>query len=87
MTQRFCAQYIDEHGALPFDADNTRRYVERLLFASAPWQSWAMKVRSVYRWEDPRLTLRWLVLYLVLWYTEHIIGFVVSNAMMNCIAS
>ena len=43
--------------------------------ASAPWQSWAMHVRSVYRWENPEVTGRWFATYLVLWYTQHIMGF------------
>lgn len=82
MTQGFCAQYIDEHGTMHFDANNTRRYVERILFASAPWQAWAMKVRSVYRWDKPGVTFRWLLLYLYLWRTEHIGGFIVRTVWM-----
>ena len=46
--------------------------------ASAPWQAWLMDVRSVYRWEDPRKTGKWFVVYLALWYTQHLMGFVVS---------
>lgn len=74
-TQDFSAQYIDDFDELPFSMDSSRHYVERLVMASAPWQSWAMKVRSVYRWEDPRTTGKWLALYVFLWYTEHIMGF------------
>ena len=46
--------------------------------ASAPWQSWAMKIRAVYRWENPRISGQWLALYIFLWYTQHIVGFLVS---------
>lgn len=49
------------------------------MVASAPWQSWAMSVRSVYRWENPYHTGKWLAIYVVLWYTEHLIGFLVSK--------
>ena len=77
-TQDFSAQYIDDFDELPFDIDSSRHYVERLLMASAPWQSWVMKVRAVYRWEDPKITGKWFALYIFLWYTEHMMGFFVS---------
>ncbi|KAF6226057.1 hypothetical protein HO173_012547 [Letharia columbiana] len=77
-TQDFSAQYIDDFEELPFDIDSSRHYVERLIMASAPWQSWAMKVRAVYRWEHPRTTGEWFALYVFLWYTQHIMGFLYS---------
>ena len=78
-TQDFCTQYIDDYDKLPYDIYSLRLHLERLLMASAPWQSWAMDVRAVYRWENPKTTGKWLALYVVLWYTEHIVGFVVSK--------
>ena len=69
-TQDFTAQYIDDFDDLPFDIDTLRKHVERIIMASGPWQSWALEVRSVYRWEDSKKTGRWLALYLVLWYTR-----------------
>ena len=74
-TQDFSVQYIDDFNELPFDIDTVRNHAERLVMASAPWQIWAMEVRSVYRWEDPYRTGKWLALYIVLWYTEHIGAF------------
>ena len=74
-TQDFCAQYIDEFDELPFSMDSSRHYMERLVMASAPWQSWAMKIRSIYRWEGPQTTGKWFALYVFLWYTEHLMGF------------
>lgn len=74
-TQDFSAQYIDEFETLPYEIDSVRRHVERIIFASAPWQAWLMDVRSVYRWEQPYTTLKWFVLYVILWYTNHLIGF------------
>ena len=44
---------------------------------SAPWQTWAMHVRKVYRWEDPTETAKWFATYLVLWYTQRIVTFIV----------
>jgi len=52
--------------------------MERLFIASAPWQSWFMDVRAVYRWENPRVTAKWFAVYLLLWYTQHVMGFLVS---------
>lgn len=77
-TNDFTAQYVDDFDELPFDLDSVRHHVERLVVASQPWQAWVMDVRSVYRWENPKKTGKWLAIYLVLWYTEHLIGFVVS---------
>ena len=81
-TQDFSAQYIDDFNELPFDLDSSRHYLERLLIASAPWQSWAMSVRAIYRWEDPKRTFRWFALYVCLWYTQHMIGFLVCRVVL-----
>ena len=77
-TQDFSVQYVDDFDELPFDVDTVRNHAERLVMASAPWQIWAMEVRSVYRWEDPYRTGKWLALYMILWYTEHIGAFLWS---------
>lgn len=74
-TQDFSAQYVDDFDELPFDIDSLRHHVERLVMASAPWQSWAMDMRSIYRWENPQTTFKWLAIYIFLWYTEHLMGF------------
>ena len=74
-TQDFCVQYIDDFDKLPFDIDTARNHAERLVMASGPWQIWAMDVRSVYRWDDPYRTGKWLLLYLALWYLEYIGAF------------
>ena len=74
-SQDFSTQYIDDYDDLPFDINALRHNIERLAMASAPWQVWFMNVRSVYRWENPKVTAKWLALYLVLWYTQHLMGF------------
>lgn len=76
-TQDFSAQYIDEFDNLPYELDSVRHHVERIVFASAPWQAWLMDMRSVYRWEQPAITFKWFALYVALWYTEHLVGFLV----------
>ncbi|MCJ1407476.1 hypothetical protein MMC19_001547 [Ptychographa xylographoides] len=77
-TQNFSAQYIDDFDELPFDIDQLRDHVERIIMASAPWQKWAMDVRAVYRWDDPRKTGGWLAFYLVLWHFQFMMGFLWS---------
>ncbi|KAI9828444.1 MAG: hypothetical protein M1832_002872 [Thelocarpon impressellum] len=74
-SQDFSSQYVDDFDAIPFDLDTLRHHIERLVMVSAPWQTWAMQVRRVYRWEDPRVTGQWLALFLVLWYTAHTVTF------------
>ncbi|EXJ92108.1 hypothetical protein A1O3_00658 [Capronia epimyces CBS 606.96] len=74
-TQEFTAPYIDEFESPPFDLEDVARIIERLAIISAPWQSFLINVRNVYMWTDPKKTARWLALYCVLWYTEHMMGF------------
>jgi hypothetical protein len=74
-TRGFTARYIDDFEELPFDIEDLSRTVERLFLVSAPWQAWLMSVRQVYTWKDPKRTGKWFVLYCLLWYTEHIMGF------------
>lgn len=78
ITRGFTAQYIDDFDDLPFDIDTLTRTVERIVVASAPWQTWFMDMRSIYRWDDPRRTGFWMVVWIILWQTEHMAGFVVS---------
>ncbi|KAI4226182.1 MAG: hypothetical protein L6R36_003363 [Xanthoria steineri] len=75
-TQDFTGQYIDDFDELPFDIDSLRLQVERLTISSAPWQAFFMDMRSIYRWEDPTNTAKWLAVYISLWYTQHLLGFV-----------
>lgn len=46
-----------------------------------------MDVRSVYRWENPWTTAKWLATYVVLWYTDHIIGFLYAYILYIVIKS
>ncbi|KAH0547796.1 hypothetical protein FGG08_000053 [Glutinoglossum americanum] len=75
-TQDFSTQYVDEFVDLPFDVNTLRLYAERVIVASAPWQTWLMHIRSVYRWEDPAETGRWFALFVFLWYNSKIMTFV-----------
>jgi hypothetical protein len=42
--------------------------IERLIVATSPFQELIMTIRRVYRWEYPSETIKYLVIYLVLWY-------------------
>ena len=74
-TQDFAGQYVEPSNAIPFNVDVLRHHVERIAIVSAPWQTWFMDVRSVYRWENPHTTGKWLALFLVLWYYNHVLNF------------
>jgi hypothetical protein len=74
-TQGFAAQYIDDFEEPVFDVEDFARIVERISMSSAPWQAWLIGVRRVYTWEDPKRTSKWMALFWILWYTEHIMGF------------
>ena len=74
-TRGFTTQYIDEFDEVQYDLDSLARTVERLAMASAPWQVWWISSRALYRWEDPLRTARWFALYVLLWYTDHVVGF------------
>ncbi|EXJ94014.1 hypothetical protein A1O1_02407 [Capronia coronata CBS 617.96] len=74
-TQGFTAPYIDDFESPPFDLEDLSRILERIAIVSAPWQSFLIDVRDVYMWNDPKQTMRWLALYSVLWYTQHVMGF------------
>ncbi|KAL9586498.1 MAG: hypothetical protein Q9212_000858 [Teloschistes hypoglaucus] len=74
-TQDFAGQYIDDFDQLPFDVDSLRMHLQRLVMASGPWQTFFMDVRSVYRWEDPKNTAKWLSVYIILWYNQYVVSF------------
>ncbi|GAD92002.1 hypothetical protein TSTA_116110 [Paecilomyces variotii No. 5] len=75
-SQPFTARHVDDTlDELDFDAETLALYVERLVMATEPWQQWYMEMRRLYRWEDPKKTGKWFAIFLLLWYTEHIVGF------------
>ncbi|KAF7875256.1 hypothetical protein EAF04_002428 [Stromatinia cepivora] len=74
-SHNFTAQYIDDFEELPFDIDILRRHVERLIIVSASLQVFVLDIRKIYRWEDPFRTSKWLISYLLLWYTSYIMSF------------
>lgn len=74
-TQGFTAPYIDDFESPPFDLEDVAKILERIAITSAPWQSFFIDIRNVYMWTDPKRTIKWLAVYSVLWYTQHIMGY------------
>ncbi|KAI5780818.1 hypothetical protein EDC01DRAFT_753066 [Geopyxis carbonaria] len=76
LTQDFTTHYIEPQQPQPLDTHVLRTHIGRIFVASGPWQQWALHIRAVYRWDDPLETARWLALYALLWYTQHVVAFV-----------
>ncbi len=73
-------QYIDESPNLPpasEDALNTS--FERLLMTSMQYQVLLMKIRHIYRWDDPTETAIYLGAYSFFWLIGHLAGAAVSG--------
>ena len=58
--------------------------LERVIIASAPFQEFIMTTRRVYRWERPAETIKYLVIYLILWYFDLLLPGAVSPAVGIC---
>ncbi|KAH7113243.1 hypothetical protein B0J11DRAFT_572725 [Dendryphion nanum] len=66
---RYGGQYVGYGSSPPTPSKETiMPNIERLLIASAPFQEFIMTTRRVYRWEQPTETLKYLLIYLILWY-------------------
>lgn len=67
--QQYGGQYIGYGSSPPqLTKESIMPNVERTIIASAPFQRFVMRVRKVYRWEDPVTTSTVLVLYMTLVY-------------------
>ncbi|GAB7340387.1 hypothetical protein MBLNU457_6829t1 [Dothideomycetes sp. NU457] len=67
---------IEPAGASPFSKEVVLRYIERILISSSPWQSWFRNIRSIYRWDNPTKTMIWGGVWLVIWYFNCCITFI-----------
>lgn len=66
---RYGGQYIGYGSSPPGPSKETiAPNIERLIVASAPFQEFLMTTRRVYRWENPPETIKYLLVYVVLWY-------------------
>lgn len=50
-------------------------HLERVLMASAPWQSYFQRLRNTYRWKDPRKTGKWFLVFTTLWIMDYVLTF------------
>ncbi|KAL8659790.1 MAG: hypothetical protein Q9202_006940 [Teloschistes flavicans] len=68
-------RYIDANPNLPTPSEEAlNTTVERLIMTSTPYQMLLMKVRHVYRWDDPSKTAKYLAAYTLLWAFDYISG-------------
>ncbi|GAB7351096.1 hypothetical protein MBLNU459_g1562t1 [Dothideomycetes sp. NU459] len=70
--------HVDTAGEPPFDKEVLALYIERILISSSPWQSWICSLRQTYRWEDPRSTGKWLVVWCLVWYLDYTVTFILA---------
>ncbi|KAF2801705.1 uncharacterized protein BDZ99DRAFT_469446 [Mytilinidion resinicola] len=75
ITQDMGSRCIDDSTDLPFNRDILVQNVERIIMASGPWQEWLLTLRSIYRWEDPKVTGRWFAVWAFVWYLNCTISF------------
>ncbi|KAJ4334169.1 hypothetical protein N0V95_009238 [Ascochyta clinopodiicola] len=62
-------QYIGYGSSPPMPSKQTiLPNIERFLIASSPFQELIMTSRRVYRWEQPATTVKYLLIYSLLWY-------------------
>ena len=52
---------------------------------STPYQVVLMKIRHIYRWDDPVETSIYLVSYLFLWAIDHLLSATVSYIHLSCV--
>ncbi|KAL6706388.1 hypothetical protein ACN47E_005494 [Coniothyrium glycines] len=66
--QRYGGQYVGYGSKPPVPSKETiMPNIERLVVATSPFQEFVMTTRRVYRWEQPRETVKYLIIYMVLW--------------------
>ena len=69
---------VDFTGQPPFDREASSRFIERILIASSPWQTFFLSLRSLYLWEDPVKTKRWLAAWILIWYLDYCVTFLLA---------
>ncbi|KXS98683.1 hypothetical protein AC578_1249 [Pseudocercospora eumusae] len=85
--QEAVAAYIEPTNTTSYSRQELIRSIERLLVASQSLQYWWNRVRYVYRWEDPWLTSKWLILYLVLLKTGYFMTFYYSYLLWSYLSN
>ncbi|EWC47358.1 hypothetical protein DRE_00326 [Drechslerella stenobrocha 248] len=76
LSQGFAPAYTSPWMEVPkYESETTLSHLERVAVGVAPWWEWARVVRGVYRWEKPLRTVRWMVVYAVLWWYQFLVTF------------
>jgi hypothetical protein len=74
---------VDFTGQPPFDREASSRFIERILIASSPWQTFFLSLRSLYLWENPAKSRKWLAIWLFVWYMDYIVTFILAYCMVT----
>ncbi|KAI4842504.1 hypothetical protein E4T45_09031, partial [Aureobasidium sp. EXF-8846] len=74
---------VDFTGQPPFDREASSRFIERILIASSPWQTFFLSLRSLYLWENPAKSRRWLAIWLFVWYMDYIVTFILAYCLVT----
>jgi hypothetical protein len=69
---------VDFTGQPEFNKTTVSHIMERILIASSPWQSFFSSIRDLYLWKDPVLTRKWLAAWLLIWYMDCCITFILA---------
>ena len=76
---RYGGQYIGYGSDPPAPSKETiMPNIERLIVDTSPIQEFIMTTRRVYRWEKPRETTKYLIIYTILWYLNLLLPGVLS---------
>ena len=68
-------QYIDQNPNLPTPSEEAlNTSAERLIMTSTPYQMLLMKIRHIYRWDNPTETAKYLAAYTFLWVVNYLSG-------------
>lgn len=79
LAHRYGGQYIGYGSDPPAPSKETiMPNIERLIVATSPIQEFIMTTRRVYRWEYPAETLKYMGIYIVLWYFDLLLPGVLS---------
>lgn len=73
--EHYADQYIDQAPNLPTPSEEAlNTSAERLVMTSTPYQMLLMKIRHIYRWDDPTETAKYLAAYTFLWAVNYLSG-------------
>lgn len=73
--EHYGGQYIDQNPNLPTPSEEAlNTSAERLIMTSTPYQMLLMKIRHIYRWDNPTETAKYLAAYTFLWTIDYLSG-------------